>query len=441
MYQKLFKPIDNAPLILFRIFLGLLLFVECIGAILTGWVKENFIRPQFTFSYIGLEWLQPLEGNGMYYYFIIMGLLGILVMIGYKYRLSLGLFILLWSGVYFMQKSSYNNHYYLLLLVCIVLFFLPANRFASLDSKINPKIKQYTMPQWCTLVMIVQVAIVYFFAAISKIYPDWLDGSFAKIMLENSAFYLPFKNIFSQHWFVLFIAYSGIAFDLLIVPFLLWQRTRTIALIASLLFHLFNAVFLQIGIFPFFALTFVLFFYPPETIQKIFFKNKKTLENVPTIPLGKSVLLYFFVPYFMLQLALPVRHFFIKGDVFWTEEGHRLGWRMMLRLRTGEVNFKVIDKANGKDLSYDYQSKLTQKQLLFVNSKPDGIWQMAQYIKNDFKKQGKSVAVYVDSKIAINNKSPKTFIDPKVDLAAAEWDYFFHNKWILLYDENGLATK
>ena len=114
MKFQLFKRIDNAPLIIFRIFFGLLLAAESFGAIATGWVRRVFVDAQFTFSHIGMEWLQPLPGNGMYFYFVVMGISGILVMLGYRYRLSLLTFTILWAGVYFMQKSSYNNHYYLL---------------------------------------------------------------------------------------------------------------------------------------------------------------------------------------------------------------------------------------------------------------------------------------------------------------------------------------
>ncbi len=128
--QKIFKPIDNAPLIIFRIFFGLLLALESFGAIATGWVRKVFIEPEFTFSHIGFEWLQPLPGNGMYFYFICMGLLGLLVMLGYKYRISLALFSVMWLDVYLMQKYSYNNHYYLLFLVCLIMLVLPANKYA-----------------------------------------------------------------------------------------------------------------------------------------------------------------------------------------------------------------------------------------------------------------------------------------------------------------------
>jgi ABC-type multidrug transport system fused ATPase/permease subunit len=293
MKKHLFREIDNAPLIVFRIFFGFLLACETFGAILTGWVKENLVRPQFTFSHIGMEWLQPLPGSGMYYYFALMGVLGLLVMLGYKYRITLGLYTILWAGAYFMQKTSYNNHYYLLLLVCIIMLFLPANRYASVDAKQNPEIKKLSMPAWCSWVMIAQVAIVYFFATIAKFYPDWLDGTFTKNLLDRSTSGA-FHEIATQKWFYLFIAYAGIFFDLLVIPLLLFKKTRTIAFIASLIFHIFNSITLQIGIFPFFALTFVVFFYPPEKIRKLFFRKKPQLINPGYTDEGKAVFKYFF---------------------------------------------------------------------------------------------------------------------------------------------------
>ena len=434
--KKLFQPIDNAPLIIFRIFFGFLLAAETFGAILTGWVKENFIKPEFTFSHIGMEWLQPLPGNGMYFYFATMGILGILVMIGYKYRLTLSAFTILWTLTYWMQKTSYNNHYYMLILVCLIMIFLPANRYASVDVKQNPEIKSWSMPQWCSWVMILQIAIVYLFATLSKFYPDWLDGTFTKNLLANKSPFPFVQDIFNQKWFYLFIAYSGIAFDLLIVPLLLWKKTRTFAFIASLIFHLFNAVTLQIGIFPFFALSFAVFFYPPEKIRSIFFKKKAVLDfdNLPSDK-NKSILLYFFLPYFILQILLPIRHWFIKGDVLWTEEGHRLSWRMMLRSRSGYTVFKIVDKQSGQEIRYNVRSKLTEKQYNMVSDKPDAIWQFAQRIKKEFASQGKDVSIFADTHVSINGKKLKQFIDPKVDLASADWNYFSHNNWILLYDD------
>lgn len=434
MKFQLFKRIDNAPLIIFRIFFGLLLAAESFGAIATGWVRRVFVDAQFTFSHIGMEWLQPLPGNGMYFYFVVMGVSGLLVMLGYRYRLSLLTFTILWAGVYFMQKSSYNNHYYLLLLISIIMLFLPANQYASLDAKRNPSIKSLSMPQWCSWVMIAQIAILYFFATIAKFYPGWLDGSFTRLLFVNNPFEV-IKQVVEHPSFHLFIAYSGILFDLLIVPLLLIRKTRTMAFFAAIFFHLFNAIFLHIGIFPFFALSFTVFFYPPDFIRRIFFKRKPILEETEINYETKLTLLWFFIPYFIIQLALPIRHWFIPHDVLWTEEGHRLSWRMMLRSRQAITHFRIIDKETDDLILYDYRKNLSDKQQNFVAANPDGIWQMAQIIKKEFADKNQDVSIFVDSQVSINGGMYQQFIDPNVDFATAKWNYFGHDEWILIPEE------
>ena len=427
----LFKAIDNSPLIVFRIFFGFLVACESFGAILTGWVKRVLIDPQVTFSFIGFEWLKPLPGFGMYFYFIAMGVFGLAIMLGYRYRIAIISYTILWAGAYFMQKTAYNNHYYLLLLISFLMIFLPSNSYASLDVRQNRIKEENTMPYWISLLFIIQVAIVYVFASIAKFYPDWLDGTFTRNLLADSTNVITLKKLFLQKWFYLFIAYMGIIFDLLIVPLLLFKKTRMLALLASLTFHLFNAIFLEIGIFPFFALTFVLFFYEPETIRSVFLRRKTSIEtdNGHSNYYGKKIVYFLIIPYLIIQLLLPLRHHFIEGDVLWTEEGHRLSWRMMLRERNGFIHIRIKDLKTGEESLYDYRKNLTDKQIQNLATKPDFIWQYCQYIKKEFK--GKEIAIFIDCKNSINRKEYKTLIDPKFDMAKAKWDYFRHNEWLL----------
>ena len=426
-----FKAIDNSPLVVFRIFFGFLVACESFGAILTGWVKRVLIDPQVTFSFIGFEWLKPLPGFGMYFYFIAMGVFGLAIMLGYRYRIAIISYTILWAGVYFMQKTAYNNHYYLLLLISFLMIFLPSNSYASLDVRQNRIKEENTMPYWISLLFIIQVAIVYVFASIAKFYPDWLDGTFTRNLLADSTNVITLKKLFLQKWFYLFIAYMGIIFDLLIVPLLLFKKTRMLALLASLTFHLFNAIFLEIGIFPFFALTFALFFYEPETIRSVFLRRKTSIEtdNGHSNYYGKKIVYFLIIPYLIIQLLLPLRHHFIEGDVLWTEEGHRLSWRMMLRERNGFIHIRIKDLKTGEESLYDYRKNLTDKQIQNLATKPDFIWQYCQYIKKEFK--GKEIAIFIDCKNSINRKEYKTLIDPKFDMAKAKWDYFRHNEWLL----------
>ena len=321
----LFKHIDNSALIVFRIIFGLLCFLESLGAIITGWVKMTLIDPKFTFNFIGLDFLQPLSGNGMYMYYVVMSIFALFVMLGYKYRFSIFCFTIMWSATYLMQKAAYNNHYYLLMILSSIMVFLPANKFASLDARLNQNIKSYSMPNWCKWVFVIQLFIVYTYASVAKIYPDWLETTTLELLMRGKQNYYLVGDLLQKKWLHYILAYGGILFDGLVIPLLLFKPTRKYIFFISIFFHLFNSVIFQIGIFPYLSLAFTLFFFEPETIQKFFLK-KKPFYNAGEvkIPNYKTPLITLFSIYFLIQIALPLRHYFIEDDVLWTEEGHRL---------------------------------------------------------------------------------------------------------------------
>lgn len=433
MTRFLFKQIDNSSLIIFRIIFGLLIFLESVGAIFTGWVKKTLIDPEFTFTVIGFDWLQPLPDNGMYYYYAIMGILGLMVMIGYKYRFSIISFTLLWTATYLMQKASYNNHYYLLILISGFMCILPANKYLSVDAKLHPNISTIKMPNWVRLIFIAQMAIVYTYGAIAKLYPDWLDTTVISLFMQSKKHYYIIGNLLQETWIHYFLTYGGILFDGLIIPLLLVKKTRKIAFIAAIFFHAFNAVVFQVGIFPFLSLAFCVFFFEPKTIHRIFLKRKQFYNTNEVItPKNKTLATLSLAVYFCFQLILPVRHWFIKGDVLQTEEGHRLSWRMMLRTKSGIINFKVVDKTTGKATIISHHEMLSVKQSQILATKPDIIWQFIQHLKNNYKKEGKNIEIYaINSRVSINGKPYHPFINPDIDLTTVEWQTFSHSKWIL----------
>lgn len=432
MDRFLFKQIDNIGLVLFRVVFGALIATEAIGAIFTGWLRRTLVDTPFTFNFIGFDFLQYLRGPQLYVYFIIMGLFGIFVMLGYKYRFSMFAYAIMWTGAYLMQKSSYNNHYYLMMLLCWIMAFLPANRWFSLDAKINPAIKSPSMPRWVLLVLILQVWIVYTFASVAKLYPDWLNASMPALLMASKSDYWLVGGLLQQSWVHWAIAYTGIFFDLLIVPLMLWKRTRMLGFIISIFFHLFNSFIFHIGIFPYMSIAFALFFFSAETLQKRFLPKKKLYKKGEVIvPKHKNLIIGVFSIYFLFQLGLPLRHWFFKDDVLWTEEGHRLSWRMMLRAKSGSLAVWVKELPSGEKVRYDYQKLLGSKQAAAVTTKPDLMWQLARHIKKIEAEKGRNVAVYFESSVRINDGVYHKFIDPTVDLAAEEWRPFAHHDWIL----------
>lgn len=436
MHKLLFKHIDNSALIVFRIVFGLLIFLESVGSIFTGWIRRAFIEPKFTFSFIGFEWLQPLPGHGMYIWYAVMGLFGFFVMIGYKYRWSMLAFTILWTATYLMQKSSYNNHYYLLVLLSAIMVFQPAHHYLSVDARLHPEIRKISMPRWCALVFIFQMFLVYTYGAVAKIYPDWLDATVAEILMKGKKDLLLIGGILQQKWTHYTIAYVGIFFDALIIPALLWKRTRKYAFFASIFFHLFNSFVFHIGIFPYLSLAFTLFFYPTKTIHRIFLKKKPFYDgNEIILPKYQKPFIAIFTLYFIVQVGLPLRHWFFKDNVLWTEEGHRLSWRMMLRSKTGDTTFRIVDAKTNEEIPLRIEDLLTSKQRRVLGTKPDVIWQFAQRIKTMFAQKDRDVKIYATTYVRINGGASHQLIDPEVDLGSVKWEPLKHSAWLLPYPD------
>lgn len=338
----------------------------------------------------------------------------------------------MWLTTYLMQKASYNNHYYLLILLSAIMVFLPANKYHSVDAKLNPKIKSNSMPQWCRLVFILQMFIVYTYGSIAKLYPDWLDASVMKIFMSGKRNYFLIGEFLQQEWLHYFLAYGGILYDGLVVPFLLFKPTRKIAFFGSIFFHLFNSIVFQVGIFPYLALAFSLFFFNPKTIKNIFFKKREFYDAAEVKePKYKKPLVALFSIYFIIQIALPLRHHFIQDNVLWTEEGHKMSWRMMLRSKLAHISFKVKEKGKNKTIFVKLEDYLSKKQMRLVSTHPDVMWQFAQRLKKEYKEKGKDVAVYISCNISVNNRPYTKYINPEIDIASVSWSAFKHSEWIL----------
>jgi len=432
MYKRLtnwmFKEIDGVQLRLFRIFFGMLVMVECWGAIGTGWVKETFVEPHFTFPFIGFEWTQVLLGYPMYLLYAILGLAGLGIALGYRYRVSILLFSIGWSLTYWMQKSHYNNHYYLLMLISWIMVVMPANRTVLFN--------------WQRYVFVAQMWIVYTYAAIAKLYPGWYSGQYLHLRLSLSAKWFEqhfswysFAALLKSGHFAQLLSWLGIGFDFLVIPGLLWKPTRKWMFLATLIFHIFNSVTLQIGIFPYFALALCVFCFPPELIRRRF-----AFVGIPASPLNHSAVVcpphkkstvFVFLAYLLWQIYLPLRHHLIPGDVLWTEEGHRMAWRMMLRSKAGRVQVYVKDKSTGERERVHLDKYLSPHQRSAFATSPDMIWQFAQYIRRLYQEKGKDIGVYVNSKVSVNGSLYYPLIDPEIDLTTVNWRYFSHQPWIL----------
>ena len=432
--RYLATPINNAPLAVWRIAFGLLMMLESWGAIATGWVHRNLVEPAFTFNFIGFDWLQFFVGWPMYVWFGVMGLAAVGVMLGYRYRASAVLLAVLWTGAYLMQKTSYNNHYYLAVLLCWWMVLLPADRRASLAVR-QGGTATGTAPRWIWVLAKAQLLIVFTYGALAKFYPGWLNGDFIALSFQRKAGYPVIGPLLAEPWFQTFITYGAIAFDGLIIPLLWWRPTRRLAFVGLIVFNLFNSVVFQIGIFPYLVLAMTVFFFEPEFIERLFrLKRVPVASPAQAAPLfgrGPTVAL---LGYLMLQLALPLRHHFIEGDVNRREEGHRMSWRMMLRSKGGQLTLEAVNPQTGERERIRPRDHLSPKQASRLPGYPYFIWRFARQLDAYYLKERdwEQVEVYATrSRVFLNGKDPRPLVDSTVDLTAVPWNYWGRNEWVL----------
>lgn len=96
-----------------------------------------------------------------------------------------------------------------------------------------------------------KIFLVYFYAGIKKLDPDWITGN-SMVYLESHWVFAPFHYILTAEQVNLYIVhFGGFAFDLLEGILLFFDTTRPIGMAFGCYFHVANACMFNIGIFPY----------------------------------------------------------------------------------------------------------------------------------------------------------------------------------------------
>lgn len=444
MVGHLKKYTSAAPLAVFRIALGLMLFLGIIRFWTKGWIDTLYIQPKYYFPFYGFEFVTA-PGHWIYLVFAICGLSALFVALGFFYRFSIISLFLSFTYIELIDKSTYLNHYYFISLICLLMIFLPAHVYFSVDSYRNRNLFSHQVPQWCLDTVKLFVCILYFYAGLAKLNSDWL---FNALPLK---IWLPARNdmpligfLFNYTWVAFFFSWFGCIYDLTI-PFILWNRkTRLFGYFTVIAFHLLTSLLFPIGMFPYIMIVTALIFFSAEFHQKIIsflarilkisqdYLSNQNKYVFPT-PLEKGIQM-FLVVFFTLQILMPFRYLLYPGELFWTEEGYRFSWRVMLMEKAGYAQFTVKD-ATGKHKVVNNNEFLTPLQEKMMSTQPDMILQYAHLLRDVYSKKGfRSPQVYVDSYVTLNGRLGKTFIDPSTDLAR-EQESFKHKKWILPFND------
>jgi vitamin K-dependent gamma-carboxylase len=434
-----FSLVNNLPLVLTRIAFGLIMLIEVIRYWSLGAIDEFFIQPKFHASYYGFEWVKPFSGNAMYVYFGMLGAAAFCIMIGCFYRLAALMFAIGFSYLFLMDSMQFRNHWYFIVLMSWIMVFLPAHRRFSVDTYRNPTITIKVTEAWKIWLLQFQVAVVYIFGGINKLNLDWFQGEPMRTWLHTSVQQGRFEPGVLLDSALYGFIYGGIAIDLLIIPALLWKYTRISALIFMLIFHLFNAWFFQIGIFPWMmiALTFILFtpIYKEHTLLNT--KTAMLTRDLPLKPFTKSQrkVLALLIIYAMFQIAFPFRHHFYPGNVRWNEQGLHFSWMMMAKSKNSSGPFLLVEPTSGSahQLSQEeLDHYLLAWQQIDIRSNPEWLRQFAVWLAEQWKvshPDASDLEVHCWPVVALNGRKHQLIIHPEIDLTSVQ-NRFSSNSWI-----------
>lgn len=457
---RLFAPVDIASLAFFRVAFGVLMYWEISRFFSNGWIGPLYAEPTFRFTYYGFDWLQSWPDQWMNLHFLALPVLALLIAAGYLYRVSTALFFVGFTYLFLLDQANYLNHFYLICLISFLMIFIPAHRAFSVDAWMRPRIRSRTIPAWMLWLLMAQVGIVYFYGGLAKLNGDWLRGEPMRLWLTGRTDFPIIGRFFTEEWMVYLFSYGGLLLDLLVVPFLLWRRTRLAAFAFAISFHLTNVQLFNIGVFPWFMIAATLLFFPPWWPRAVgrlrisdvvspaawsraarrsvragdrLRRGPRDENSVPErLGRGRYAILGLLAVYFAVQLFVPLRHHLYPGNVNWTEEGHRFSWHMLLRHKDVHLAFVAVNPETDERWNiYPQEYGLTGEQIKEMSIRPDMILQFAHHAEEEMRRQGRGdVRVRAITSATLNGRARQSLIDPGADLAE-EQRMLTHADWIV----------
>ncbi len=270
------KPISSGSLSVFRILFGIFIWMDAIAFYVE--VRHYFRSQIVYFKYPGFAWWPSFDLQTNRLILVSLGLMGIWIALGWWVRTSAFLAMILLFHLLFQDASFYLNHLALNLLICFLFIFIPTNRSYKLtfqkDSKrrIHQPIHRYHLHSIQGIFFI-----SYFYSGIEKIRPDWLNGDIVAMNMagRSEESQLASWIIRSHPAICVGGAWAVLTLELL-APFgILWSKSRIPTLMLLFLFHGFNDLTLNIGLFSYLMIFAMVLYFEPDWPEKLEIKFLK----------------------------------------------------------------------------------------------------------------------------------------------------------------------
>jgi hypothetical protein len=218
----------------------------------------------------GLDALLPGPGrSGMLLVFLLQSYLGFRIAWGAAGRISLIALTALYGYGYFISQLDSYQHHYLLFLLLVVACFVPWHQAPRNSDRASKRARAPSsspmVTSWALRLIFVQISILYFWAAVAKLDPAWLDGTTIGRQMQPGAM----RGV-AEALGLAAMAKLVIATELFLAVALFVRRLWLPALLAGVGLHAsIELTGFEIGIFSYYMFAFYLLLVPDRTIHSI----------------------------------------------------------------------------------------------------------------------------------------------------------------------------
>lgn len=206
-----------------------------------------------------LDWLLPEPGRElMLLVYLVQSFLAFAMVFGLGGRLTVALLTTLYGYAYFVSQLDSYQHHYLMFLVLVALCFVPWRQVRERG--------RARVQSWALRLVLVQMAVVYVWAAASKMDGRWIDGSTLarQISVDWMRGVVEALGGFGTAAVVVLLA------ELLLAIAVPWRRLWPVALVVGISFHLGVEVSgFQIGLFSYFMVALYLLIVPERWFDRV----------------------------------------------------------------------------------------------------------------------------------------------------------------------------
>ena len=209
-----------------------------------------------------------------------------------------------------------------------------------------------------------QVAVVYVFAGLAKLNADWMvEAQPLRIWLAARSDLPIIGPLLTQLWVAYAFSWCGAAYDLTIVFFLIWRRTRAMAYVTVILFHVMTSVLFPIGMFPWIMIAVTSIFFPADWPRRLLPGGAGRQPTEPaTLYVTPRPVIALLALYAAIQVAIPMRAYWPGADPEWTGRGFNFAWRVMLIEKAGSTEFFAYQPSTGRRWQVRARDYVTDRQ-------------------------------------------------------------------------------